>query len=60
MLQGFSSAMDTVFLVGGITTVVAFALVWFLREVPLSTKSGLQRAADGEDAEERPLIPVMD
>jgi hypothetical protein len=60
LLEGFASAMDTVFLVGGITTVVAFALVWFLREVPLSTKSGLQRAAEGDDAEERPLMPVLD
>jgi EmrB/QacA subfamily drug resistance transporter len=60
LLEGFASAMDTVFLVGGITTVVAFALVWFLREVPLSTKSGLQRAAEGDNVEERPLMPVMD
>jgi MFS family permease len=60
LLEGFASAMDTVFVVGGVTTVVAFALVWFLREVPLSTKSGLQRAAEGEDADERPLMPVME
>jgi len=60
LLEGFASAMDTVFVVGGVTTVIAFALVWFLREVPLSTKSGLQRAAEGEDADERPLMPVME
>ena len=60
LLEGFASAMDTVFLVGGITTVVAFVLVWFLREVPLSTKSGLQRAADDEQAAERALMPVME
>jgi EmrB/QacA subfamily drug resistance transporter len=60
LLEGFSSAMDTVFLVGGITTAVAFVLVWFLREVPLSTKSGLQRASEEQNADERPLMPVME
>ena len=47
-LDGFSSAIDLVFLTGGIVMVVAFALVWFLREKPLSTKSGLERVADAE------------
>ncbi|GAA3431506.1 MDR family MFS transporter [Kutzneria kofuensis] len=60
LLEGFSSAMDTVFVVGGITAAVAFVLIWFLKEVPLSTKSGLQRAAESENADERPLMPVMD
>jgi EmrB/QacA subfamily drug resistance transporter len=47
-LDGFSSAIDTVFLTGGIVMIAAFVLVWFLREKPLSTKSGLERVADAE------------
>lgn len=45
-LVGFADAMSTVFLVGGVVMVVAFALAWFLDEVPLSDRSGLQRRAD--------------
>jgi EmrB/QacA subfamily drug resistance transporter len=56
ILDGFASSLDTVFMVGGIVVLVAFALVWFLKEVPLSNKSGIQRAAtEGEDA---PAAPV--
>jgi len=51
ILDGFSSAIDTVFLVGAAVTVIAFVLVWFLREVPLSERSGLQRSHDEDDAE---------
>jgi hypothetical protein len=47
-LDGFSSAIDTVFLTGGLVMVAAFVLVWFLREKPLSTRSGLERVADAE------------
>ena len=47
-LDGFSSAIDTVFMTGGIVMVAAFVLVWFLREKPLSTRSGLERVADAE------------
>ncbi|SEQ30610.1 drug resistance transporter, EmrB/QacA subfamily [Lentzea xinjiangensis] len=47
-LDGFSSAIDLVFLTGGIVMVAAFVLVWFLREKPLSTRSGLERVADAE------------
>lgn len=47
-LDGFSSAIDTVFMTGGIVMIAAFVLVWFLREKPLSTKSGLERVADAE------------
>ncbi|GLZ32937.1 MFS transporter [Lentzea sp. NBRC 105346] len=47
-LDGFSSAIDTVFLTGGLVMIAAFLLVWFVREIPLSEKSGLQRAADTE------------
>jgi EmrB/QacA subfamily drug resistance transporter len=56
-LDGFSGAIDTVFLVGGIVTLVGFALVWFLKEVPLSTRSGLERMND-EDEEAAPPLPV--
>ncbi|MFI9810552.1 MDR family MFS transporter [Saccharothrix variisporea] len=45
-LDGFSGSIDLVFLVGGLVTVVGFALVWFLREVPLSNRSGLERVND--------------
>lgn len=47
-LDGFSSAIDTVFLTGGFVMVAAFVLVWFLREKPLSMRSGLERMADAE------------
>jgi EmrB/QacA subfamily drug resistance transporter len=50
ILDGFASALDTVFMVGGSVVLVAFALVWFLKEVPLSNKSGLQRVADEDPA----------
>jgi EmrB/QacA subfamily drug resistance transporter len=36
-LNGFSSALGTVFVVSAIASVVAFALTWFIREVPLRT-----------------------
>ncbi|MCE7009244.1 MFS transporter [Kibdelosporangium philippinense] len=49
VLDGFASSLDTVFMVGGIVLIVAFALIWFLKEVPLTNKSGLQRAASEED-----------
>ncbi|GAA3994683.1 MDR family MFS transporter [Allokutzneria multivorans] len=50
-LEGFSSAMDTVFLVGGLVMVGAFILIWFLKEKPLSTQSGMQaRAAEARAA----------
>ncbi|GDY30763.1 MDR family MFS transporter [Gandjariella thermophila] len=45
-LDGFSSAMDTVFLVGGVVMLVGFALVWFLKNQELSSKSGIQRQAE--------------
>ncbi|MFC0116158.1 MDR family MFS transporter [Kibdelosporangium aridum] len=50
ILDGFASSLDTVFMVGGIVVLVAFALIWFLKEVPLSNKSGLQRAASEQDS----------
>jgi predicted MFS family arabinose efflux permease len=50
ILTGFAESIDTVFTVGGIVMAVAFVLIWFLKEVPLSDKSGIQRAADDEAA----------
>jgi EmrB/QacA subfamily drug resistance transporter len=46
ILDAFSHGIDVVFTVGGIVILVAFALIWFLKEVPLSMKSGIQRAND--------------
>jgi hypothetical protein len=50
ILSGFAESIDTVFMVGGVVMLVAFVLIWFLKEVPLSDKSGIQRAADDEAA----------
>jgi EmrB/QacA subfamily drug resistance transporter len=50
ILDAFTQGIDTVFTVGGIVVLVAFVLIWFLKEVPLSTKSGMQRVADDEAA----------
>ncbi len=36
-LDAFSGAMSTVFVVGAVVMAVAFALSWFIREVPLRT-----------------------
>ncbi|GAA2791324.1 MDR family MFS transporter [Saccharopolyspora taberi] len=35
VLEGFASAMDTVFFVGGCVMVIAFVLTWFLRNIRL-------------------------
>jgi EmrB/QacA subfamily drug resistance transporter len=40
-LAGFSDSMDLVFLVAAGVTVIAFALVVFLKEIPLPTQSGI-------------------
>jgi hypothetical protein len=50
ILEAFSTGVDTVFFVGGIVVAIAFLLTFFLKEVPLSDKSGIQRAADDEEA----------
>jgi hypothetical protein len=50
ILDGFSDAMDTVFLVGAGVLVIAVVLSVLLKEVPLRTMSGLQ-AARAENAE---------
>ncbi|MFL6118383.1 MDR family MFS transporter [Actinophytocola sp.] len=48
ILTGFAESADTVFMVGGFVVAVAFVLVWFLKETPLSTQSGIQRTASDE------------
>jgi EmrB/QacA subfamily drug resistance transporter len=50
ILTGFANSLDTVFMVGGFVVLVAFALIWFLKEAPLSTKSGIERAAEEAEA----------
>jgi MFS family permease len=52
ILDAFTHGIDTVFTVGGIVVFVAFVLIWFLKEVPLSTKSGIERRADEATAAE--------
>jgi EmrB/QacA subfamily drug resistance transporter len=60
ILDGFASALDTVFMTGGIVVLVAFALIWFVKEVPLSNKSGIQRAAAEGDSDDAPApVAVM-
>ena len=49
-LTGFSSAMDTVFLVGACVLVIAFVLSLFMKEVPLRTMSGMQAQRVAEAA----------
>jgi EmrB/QacA subfamily drug resistance transporter len=49
ILQGFAESMSTVFLVGGIVLTVGFALVWFLKEKPLSDKSAMEQRAEAEE-----------
>ncbi|MFD2468558.1 MDR family MFS transporter [Amycolatopsis silviterrae] len=48
ILEGFSSSMSTVFLIGGAVLTVGFALVWLLREKPLSDKSAMEQRAEQE------------
>jgi EmrB/QacA subfamily drug resistance transporter len=48
-LQGYSQSMDLVFLVAACVIVVGFVLIWFLKEVPLRTTSGIQ-ARQAEEA----------
>jgi hypothetical protein len=50
ILDAFSHGIDVVFTVGGFVMLAAFALIWFLKEIPLSTKSGIERRHD----EDRP------
>lgn len=57
ILQGFAESMSTVFLVGGFVLVVGFALVWFLKEKPLSDKSALEQRTEAE-AEGAPALAL--
>jgi len=57
ILTGFADSMSTVFLVGGIVLTVGFALVWFLKEKPLSDKSALEQRAEAE-AESAPALAL--
>ena len=52
-LEGFSSALTTVFLVAAVISAGAFALTWFIREVPLRTTIHDREpgATDGAPAE---------
>jgi EmrB/QacA subfamily drug resistance transporter len=52
--EGFSEAMQLVFLIAAFVMLVAFVLVFFIKEVPLRTMSGLEARAAAE-AEERAL-----
>jgi EmrB/QacA subfamily drug resistance transporter len=57
-LDGFSNAIDIVFLVGGLVTALGFVLVWFLKEVPLSDRSGLERVNDEAGEPEPPVVAM--
>ena len=48
-LVGFADSMDLVFLVAACVVAIGFVLIWFMREVPLRTQSGIQ-ARDTEKA----------
>jgi EmrB/QacA subfamily drug resistance transporter len=54
ILDAFSHGIDVVYTIGGVVILVAFVLIWFLKEVPLSMKSGIERRAaeDGKPAED--------
>jgi len=58
VLVGFSNAMDTVFLVGGLVLILAFVLAIFLREVPLRMVSGQRALAEEAAADAAPGGPV--
>jgi EmrB/QacA subfamily drug resistance transporter len=54
ILDAFSHGIDVVYTIGGVVILVAFVLIWCLKEVPLSMKSGIERRAaeDGKPAED--------
>ncbi|MFE9743925.1 MDR family MFS transporter [Saccharothrix saharensis] len=58
-LDGFSGSIGLVFMVGSLVTLIGFALIWFLREVPLSNRSGLERVQDEKAAGEQPAPIAM-
>jgi EmrB/QacA subfamily drug resistance transporter len=59
---GFSQSMDWVFIVGAGVLAIAFVLLFFMREIPLRTQSGL--AAQQEEAAAEvagaPIDPIAD
>ena len=59
ILIGFSDAMDTVFLVGGLVCILAVVLSILIKEVPLRTVSG-QQARAMEDAVPTPPVDRSD
>jgi EmrB/QacA subfamily drug resistance transporter len=59
ILEGFSSAMSTVFVVGGLVLATGFVLVWFLKENPLSDKSALERRAEEAEEEVTEEAPAL-
>ncbi|MBN6035099.1 MDR family MFS transporter [Amycolatopsis sp. 195334CR] len=56
ILEGFSSAMSTVFVVGGVLLAAGFALLWFLRETPLADKSALELRQEEEESRPVPAL----
>ena len=46
-LEGFATALSTVFLVAALVSALAFALTWFIREVPLRTTVRDQEPLEG-------------
>ncbi|WP_367133194.1 MDR family MFS transporter [Saccharothrix sp. HUAS TT1] len=58
-LDGFSSSIDLVFLVGGVVTLIGFVIIWFLREIPLSSRSGLERVQDANSEGDQPAPVAM-
>jgi hypothetical protein len=49
-IDAFATALTDVFLIAVPVMVVAFALTWFLREIPLMASSGQTRALAQQDA----------
>jgi EmrB/QacA subfamily drug resistance transporter len=59
--QGFASSMHVVFLLGALITAAAFVLVFFIKEVPLRSVSGIQAQAQARaKAEAEQAEPVFD
>jgi EmrB/QacA subfamily drug resistance transporter len=59
ILQGFADSMSTVYFVAGLVLTVGFALVWFLKEKPLSDKSALEQRVEAQaDTEGAPALAL--
>jgi len=63
---GFSGAMDYVFLAVAVLMLMGFVLVWFVKEVPLRTQSGLAAQQSERDeaaaalASKQAMLPEVD